>query len=66
MSNRYIVSVFEDNVERFYVCSMVMLSPDGLFLVTEDSTEHRFPASDLITIKTVRSTGELSDHWDRR
>lgn len=66
MINTYIVKVFEDDVERVFLCSMVMLSPDGLYLVSQDGSEHRFPAGDLIGIESVRSHAEVADLWDGR
>lgn len=66
MTNIYIVTVFDHDVERAILSTMVMLSPDGLYLVSQDGEEYRFPGADLIGIETVRSSFEVADRWDRR
>ena len=66
MDSIYIVTVFQDDVERVFLCSMVMLSPDGLYLVSQVGGEYRFPSSDLIGIESVRSATDVADRWDRR
>ena len=66
MDSIYIVTVLQDDVERVFLCSMVMLSPDGLYLVSQDRGEYRFPSSDLIGIESVRSATDVADRWDRR
>ena len=66
MDSIYIVTVFQDDVERVFLCSMVMLSPDGLYLVSQDDGEYRFPSSDLIGIESVRSATDVAERWDRR
>ena len=66
MDSIYIVTVFQDDVERVFLCSMVMLSPDGLYLVSQDGGAYRFPSSDLIGIESVRSATDVAERWDRR
>lgn len=66
MDSIYIVTVFQDDVGRVFLCSMVMLSPDGLYLVCQDGGEYRFPSADLIGIESVRSATDVAERWDRR
>lgn len=66
MNNVYIVSAFQGDVERTFLCSMVMLSPDGLYLLTQDGEEYRFSAADLIGIESVRTPDGVAERWHRR
>lgn len=66
MNNVYIVTAFQDDIERTFLCSMVMLSPDGLYLVSQDGNEYRFAAADLIGIESVRTQDSVTERWHRR
>jgi hypothetical protein len=53
MENTYVVSVFDEGLERNFLCTFAMLSPDGIFMISE-GVERHYATSAFISIESVR------------
>jgi hypothetical protein len=53
MENTYVVSVYDEGLERNFLCTFAMLSPDGIVMVSE-GVERRYATPAFISIESVR------------